>query len=174
MCSNVLSFRPPEDTALCVELIKCAGRKVQVETLTCWMKATVLTVAFPSLGQLSLPPNSSARVKGTEHKTQVLRPYDLHNDVVRSESPQKPGLHLGKHFMWWFGASPQQILSLLMGQALSCILTFKRLNCFLTAVNVFFKELLESLFLGHWFVAYVCCGVGSLFKTIPTLGSGCK
>lgn len=41
-CSNVLSFRHPEDTALCVELIKCAGGKVQVETLTCWMKATVL------------------------------------------------------------------------------------------------------------------------------------
>lgn len=107
-------------------------------------------------GQFSLqpfPPCSSARVKGTEHKTQMLKPSDLYDDVVRSQNPQKPGLHLGKHFMWWFGVSPQQILSLRLGQTLSCILAFTKLNCFLTAANVFLKELRECPVLRHWVVA---------------------
>lgn len=47
---------------------------------------------FDQFSLQPFPPGSSASVKGTEHKTQMLKPSDLYNDDVRSQSPQKTGL----------------------------------------------------------------------------------
>lgn len=44
-------------------------------------------------------PGSSVSVKGTKYKSQILKPSDIYNDVVRFQSSQKTGLHLGEHFI---------------------------------------------------------------------------